>query len=203
MPFVPALHVARFQMFFDNYGEPAQNTVHIVHYSASPWTSLQLSTKTAALANWWEVYLSPLTNSGVSLVSVLGTDLTSEFAMRYEHVPTPAIPGDYDGTPLPQNCTVVISSHTGGRGRSYNGRTYFVGLSAQFCEDGYIVTERANSLVNAFHSLLDLINDASYAVCLLSYQHDNVLLPTAAIYPIQAYSCGRELDSQRRRLPGR
>ena len=203
MAFVTVYHVARFQLIYDNYGETAMNVIHIEKSAGATWYQADLVSKATILKDWWNGYMAPLCNSDVALLEIKAVDLTSEFAEHYEYVAPSPFYGSFDGTPLPQNCTAVVSSHTGGRGRSYNGRTYVVGLSAQQVTNGKIHSSVAASLVAAFTQLKSLLYATSYYPVIVSYQHNGVKLNPASYYRVSAYSCNLDMDSQRRRLPGR
>lgn len=203
MSFRSVLHVARIQFFFDNYGERAENIFHIEKSSSSAWLHQNFIDKIGEMVGWYQGYYAPLVNSEVKLDRIMGTDLTSEFAERYEYIPPVPLPGLADSRPLPQNVTACISSHTGGRGRSYNGRTYTVGMPAEFQIGGIIYPNRTADYVNAWNTLKSIIEINSYYMCIVSYQHNGAQLNPGVSYRITEYTCDNRCDSQRRRLPTR
>jgi hypothetical protein len=202
MAFIPAPRVARFQLFFTNSHEPAMYTWHVVGRSFD-WDIGELNIFYGKIVTWWIGYGGLLASTSCSLDKIVGTDLSSEFGVKSTYNTGLPIPGTALGSPAPQNVTAAVSWHTGGRGRSYNGRTYLVGFVNEYHSGGVIVPNVA-AFINTFYSrVITDISSTTYKFCLLSKQHNKVILNPYQSHEITDMTLDLNLDSQRRRLPGR
>jgi hypothetical protein len=193
---------AEVQLIYAWEGQSCENVLHF--HGPVDWDAAALTTLAVDVTTWWEANLAPLTSDAVSLVEVVATDLSS--ASGPQIVSTAALPllgTDHSGT-QPNNVTVAIKQLTASRGRSFRGRTYFVGLSLNEVVASFLAGGVAADLVTAFRALRDFtFGVAGTEWGVLSEITAGAPRANGIITPITDVAVEGTTDSQRRRLPGR
>lgn len=140
----------------------------------------------------------------LSLVSVYARALDYPNAPVVEYqLPTPKI-GAHSSPLLPGNVTLSISMRTGRAGRSYRGRSYWVGLYESTVAGDFVTTATANTILGKMGNLLsgDFVLDGHQLV-VLSKQENGVPRSIAVATPVtNMVIVDTRVDTQRRRLIG-
>jgi hypothetical protein len=175
-------------------------------YRSDGWDVTKLQTIADLVADWWYTGLRTASTNVLSLVEVYARDLTSESAPTYTSLYHAGAAGT-GGTnvKVPQNVAFCVSFRTALRGRANRGRNYVPVTSYNYFDSpGKVSSATAAGWVGHYQKLLAGGSyDPTPAVwCVLSRQLNGVIQGRAV--PIQAVvAADLNLDSQRRRLPGR
>ena len=197
--FVPAPNVAQVACFYRSFGEACENVYHVLGSSA--WTVSSLNSLCNAFVTWEDTNASHQRHSAVALQSIEATDLTTQNGLQTFFSTGLPIDGLNAGG-LPNNVTVAIKHNTGLRGRSFRGRTFWIGLYASVVSGDAISDAMINALIanmNALNSLISGVNGGQHVV--LSRKHNGADRAVAVATPVTAYTVNAVCDSQRRRLP--
>lgn len=209
MAFTPAENTVKVELNYTSQGQKCANIIYI--QLPNPPVPTDLIDVAAAVATWWSARMAPLTCAGTSLDNVTCTDLT--VANSYQIVYTSGLPdlGSRGVNPVPNNATVVTKFHTSLSGRSFRGRSYFVGLELGDLtgDANHVDSAFAIDLAEAWELLITDI-DPTHGVWVVASFYSGVdgdgkPIPRseAVMTPIIACSTDTTVDSQRRRLPGR
>lgn len=130
-------------------GQQAVNVFHVSNNTGDPTSTSDLTTICEGFASWFNTgdgsghtYRARVSNA-VTLDSVFARDLT--VSSGFESTVSSGLVGQDTSAFLNNGLTVAISARTPNAGRSFRGRTYWVGLSADS-----LVTGDANKVNAAF-----------------------------------------------------
>jgi hypothetical protein len=201
MPFVEAPDTARLTMGFTQDGQTIVNVFHF--YKAGGYTSLidleQLGTDAS---EQWRNFILPKMSTDVTGCNVKVVDISQEFGNGTEFIDP--MTGTGSASPLPVNDTFCIKWVTGRTGRSYRGRTYHIGIGADWVTDSKLQVLKATQLVEAYNDWFEAMQGLEHQLVIVSYHTNGVANDPAIVTPVTgATYADLNLDSQRRRLPGR
>lgn len=200
--FIPASHVIKAEMIFQHNGQICEN-VYNIDAGAVPNTESLLAVG-AALVTWWGTELKAFCNPDTVLQEVLLTSMDSEDGPAISYtVGLPIAGTDTANEAEPGNVTIAIKWHTAKRGRSFQGRTYHIGLTEGSVDGNTLPSVTVAAFVEAYTALLEAIEDLSMVMSVVSYVHNKAPRTVAEVTPIESVSIDPNLDSQRRRLAGR
>lgn len=202
VPFVPCLNVAQFEMVYQEESQRVENVFH-VHRIGTSWDATALTTMCGTLATWFAAHLNTFVSTGVSLVLIVATDLTSKMTPRVEYTSGLPAAGADASTKLPNNATFAVSWRTPFRGRSYRGRSYHIGLTQNDVTGSVLKGPSVVTLTAAYTALLTAINVGGYEMVVTSKRQDGNWLANGISTPILNCTINANLASQRRRLIGR
>jgi hypothetical protein len=113
--------------------------------------------------------------------------------------------GTAGGNPQPNNVTFALARKSGLRGRSFNGRVYWPGISSgQISANNILSAVVAAAMVAALQTLDDGVTALDAIAVIVSWQHDHVTVTEGVVSEIVDWLfTDTTLDSRRRRLPGR
>lgn len=203
MPSKTAENVAAVQIFATLAGQEVMNDFY-AQYDHQPNHSdlVDLTSAVAGVVIANFVGRLPPTWKGVS---VFAFDMTVDTGANAVDDSIAGVVGVDSGVALPNNVTIAVARKNGLRGRSGNGRIFWMGLTdGNLDTENTIAASRAAALVTACEAVDAAMVDLGATPCILSYQHDGVVSSAATIYPIDKWLVTDfVLDSRRRRLPGR
>lgn len=202
MPFTPAPGICEVVHHFGAAGGPQYNIYHVMHTDSSSWSLSQLSSLGTVFKSWNDADAMLYRHSQIFSVEFRLRDLSVQSGT--EAVVPDGVSGTAAGSPYPGNVTLAVKASTGHAGRSFRGRTYWVGISESMASGDQIVTAMGNNIVAALTTLLGNVNAVTnQQMCILSGQQDKVLLNPRVGRPIVGWlMADTNLDSQRRRLTG-
>lgn len=209
MPFIPAVNTAQIRAQFDYQDEQCEN-VHYVE-SQSAWTAETLLDLAEFYASWWTVNVQPSVPETLALVRVLVRDMTTASGLAVEFTGGLPANGEQAVEALPNNVTLAIKWTTGFSGRSFRGRTYFLGLADSGVNGNIAAPTTITNISGWYQDFLDGIPaaNADWALVVASFYSgvdangDPIPRSTAVLTPVIGLSIDNVIDSQRRRLPGR
>lgn len=195
-------NVAEVTMEFIQDGQYLYNKHHFLNNAG--WDAGSLNNLGTAVREWWEANCQQFTNNNVTLQAITCRDLSE--AQGLETAVTTDLPQQGAGQtqPMPNHVTIAVAKKTGFAGRSFSGRTYYVGLSTDMVTVNTLEAAFVNELRDAFTALIDpngLILPGQ--LCVLSEVQAGNWRAEGICTPVTGISVDPTLDSQRRRLPGR
>lgn len=202
MPRPSTADCAEVQLIYTEQGQFCENVLHF--QNTLSFDTLQLQQLGTDIIDWWNTSVKPLTSFFVNLVQVIVTDLSTPSGAQI--VVTEGLPsvGGSSATAEPMNVTIAIKHLTEQRGRSFRGRTYFVGLGQNQVTGSSLVPGAALALQNAFRALRDYtFTGSALQWVVLSEVHNKTQRASGVTTPIIDVGVEGTTDSQRRRLPGR
>lgn len=200
-PFIPFEDVAKLEMVFFQYGQFVEN-VHYFHHTAGPFTVTDMQTLAADMKTWWNTNMKGKVVSSAELEKIRVKDMSSENAPGIEYQTGLPIAGTNGVQGAPSNVTVAIKWTTGYSGRSFRGRSYFVGLAAADVVADVVNAAALTNILTAY-DLLITAPPAGWVLGVASMQYHKAWRVTGLFTPIITVSAENYSDSQRRRLVGR
>lgn len=203
MPFIPTENCLQVEMVFIQDGQYVENVYHVQR--GDVWDAATAATVLAAFKSWWDTNLKAKVHAAVSLFEIVGTDLTSSSSGRYLYTTGLPEAGTNTGTPLPNNVTVAVKWATLHRGRSFQGRTYHIGLPEQDVSGNRLTSGAQAGYITAYNTLPSTVHtaDASSNLVVLSRFTNHAPRSAGVTTPIASANINQVVDSQRRRLPER
>jgi len=209
MAFVPVANTVEFEIRMLLDGQKVENTLYFGRNFVP--TAAQMLAFAQVLAEWWAENVADYTGTGVDLVEVYATDLTSATGPTATYVPPTSITGNVDSDTLPNNVSIVASFRTASRGRSYRGRNYIVGLTEGAVTKSTVEDATITAILAAYDQLLSIGTGTGWAWYIVSRfsgvdpdtgkpipRAVGVRTPVTSVVVVDPVT-----DSQRRRLPGR
>jgi len=201
MAFQPCPGIAMCEVIFTADSQRMENVFHLVKSGA--WSSADLEDAYNAFRDWIDGAWADNAVDNWSCVGFKGTDLTESTGATFEPTFGEAVVGGRSLPGLPTSNTVAISWKTALRGRSYRGRTYHVGLGLDDVSDSALTPTAIAALSVCYSELLAGLISAGMQLCVLSRVNNKAVRAEGIGTPVTSLSIDANLDSQRRRLPGR
>jgi len=189
------------ELFFTQDSQLMENVFHAqkgTEYSLADFVTLWDNVRTWVTDEWADVAVDDC-----SCVGAKFTDLSSETGVVYEPTLGSPLPGGILTPGLPTNVTVAVSWKTALRGRSYRGRTYHCGLAEESTLDSQLNVANIATITAAYEALLTHISAGGSVLSVVSRVNNKTLRAEGIATPVTSVRVDSNLDSQRRRLPGR
>jgi len=212
MVFVPCPNTAEVTVKQTHLSEKAVNVYHVE--AVSSWDQAKLQELAEAFVTWWETETRTERAVQACLEEVCARDLTTASGLSV-CIPHGLVNcGAATGDALPGNVTIAIKEGTGLAGRANRGRSYWVGLSEGHVTGNQIVPATATAIIGNMNELSARVNDLGHTLVVVSKMLGSscnidtckrIPTPRSACVttPITGYAIEANMDSQRRRLPGR
>lgn len=200
-PFIPAPGVAQIETRFLQSGQPVENVYHF--HSSTAWDASSLDALANDVEAWWAANLAPLVHTGVTLTSIHARDISTQTGAEVDE--TYSVSGSNVGLPLPNNATLCVTMQTGLAGRSLRGRSYLVGLNANYLssDKNQITPTAASAIVAGYDAMITGVTTNSSILSVVSFRSGNAWRTTALVTPVLRFHLADfYVDSQRRRLAG-
>jgi hypothetical protein len=143
-------------------------------------------------------------SSNIELMNVYIRELSTQNGIILDFPVSPAIAGARANSVLPMHTTLAVKHRTGVAGRSYRGRTYFIGLCEGDVIGDFVATARGDTIRAALQDLrVDASNAGTFVQVVISRQLNGV--PREIGVGTQILGTVLEdyrVDTQRRRLSG-
>lgn len=201
--FIPAENVAELRAIYDTPGGKAMNVTN--WQKDTPFSKDDLAELILEYETAWNTYFSPLQGLGVAITRFVATDINSEDSFQVDKAPSLDLTGLINNPVMPGNVTAASKLTTGHTGRSYRGRSYFIGLTEGQCVGDSLASGVASAITAAWDFLIaDLHADVLAAdLCIVSYCADGSWRTNALVNKVTAVNTEGTLDSMRTRLLGR
>jgi hypothetical protein len=212
MPFVPVPNTAEVTVKMTHLNEQVANIYHVER--PAPWNEDTLTQLAEAFRTWWETETRTERSGSTCLEEICARDLTTISGLQVCVTHGIANCGTGLTQAMPGNVTIAIKEGTGLAGRSFRGRSYWVGLTEEMVENN-VVTEpflgniigdmnELSARVNALGATLVVVSKMSGSTCnVTTCKKIPTPRTTGVTTPITGYAANNVVDSQRRRLPGR
>lgn len=196
-----AANVAQVQVRGSLDGEQVENVFYFQH--AGPIVLTMLESLVADVAGAvTEAFLPLLPDSWVGR-EVYAFDMTSGATIQATDTSILSSPGTA-GDQFPNNVTIAVARKTGNRGRSTNGRIFWMGLTSSEVTENTVTAAFEEAVINALTTLHDAVDADGWTPVTVSFQHDGIVTSAGVVTPIAAWVfTDNVIDSRRRRLPGR
>lgn len=198
-PNVP--NVAQVEMIYTASNERVENVYHV--QGTSGWDDASLTLLVAAFSSWETATARALRHDGIILVLMRAWDMTTPTGAAVEI--TASTVGTNATGHLPNNVTASVKHNTGLRGRSFRGRTYWIGLAkGDIDTSGQSLTNTAaTNITSALETLRTTVFPNGGKLGVVSLVSGGAYRPVGLFSPtIQMVMVDQYIDSQRRRLIG-
>lgn len=204
-PFIPVPGVFKVQMVYTLHGQRIENVFNVK--SGAGLTAADADRIEAVFATWWNGTVRLQQSNNVSLVLIVLDALDSASGLHREYTTGWTQAGAVATSVTSSGVTAAVKLATGLRGRSFRGRIYWPGISANWVTTltsqlTPAIATQIQTYVNTLRTALtgDAAGDKLVVV---SYCHDHVWRTTGVATEVTSASTHLNLDSMRRRLPGR
>jgi hypothetical protein len=200
-PYVPADAVeVDITYLFD--GQRCQNVVHYAYDSVPvPDDMVELGNE---IISAWDSGMKAWMPSTLSLIEVKLTDLTTQISPSVFATTGLPVVGTNVSPALPNSNALVLTKRTALRGRSYRGRIYVPGLIEGQVTANAVSSAYQTNYLNFWNGLLTITTTLnSFEMVVLSKKQNGSWLAQGILTPVIGFTTDGQVDSQRRRLPGR
>lgn len=204
MAFIPVPDTAAFTMRY--LGPDAQVVVNTYYFRkvGVAWDPASLDAVAQILIDWESTLASVWRSSSISLVAVEARDINTADSFVIVVDVDPPIPGQEISPILPMNVTWAVTLRTPFAGRSFRGRTYWVGLAESMAVGDFLTAPTQAGIQSALDQIRGLVaigtGDTQVVVSRFfngAPRVTGVATPITSVSPFD----GR-VDTQRRRLVG-
>lgn len=196
MAFVPIPQTVRAVLKFQQGTDERQNVLHYKKLVGDP-SDADLVAICLMLKNWWHDVARGYAVPGMTLNSVVATDISTTGGHQNVLDVAPPDPGSADTNAMPGNVAVVGSLRTIRTGRRYRGRMYLAGIPEASVDNNSTLTGGAQvTMAAAVANLIFGYVPAGYTLAIASRV-------VGLAEPVIRTIVENITDSQRRRLPKR
>lgn len=200
MTFIPAADTAEVVMEFTYpEGNKAKNVYNVREANITSWDATALGVLADLFEDWDDTDCSGTRAATVVLTRIVARDISSANGAIVERVVN--IPGTVASPPLPANVTFAVKALTGFAGRSFRGRTFWVGLSEQIVTNDTLSTTFVDYIVGAMDALAADLLANGWKHVVVSRFASGAPRTAAVVTDIISYGVtDATVDTQRRRL---
>jgi hypothetical protein len=204
MPFVPVPEVAEATMV---YTGPNQNRMVNVYHFWRPnlgWDPDGLGDLAEALLTWEQNTAKGQRSNQITCIGVECRDISVQDSFVVSVAAIPPIAGTLTTPVLPANVTLAVSLRTPFAGRSFRGRTYWIGLSEGAVQGDFVQPGTAQGILAAVRELIeDVPQPLNAQLAVVSRYHNGQPRAVGIATPVtSAVLVDTRVDTQRRRLVG-
>jgi hypothetical protein len=204
MPFVPVPETAEVTMV---YTGPNNNRMVNVYHFLRPtlgWDPDSLGDLGEAMLTWENTTAKSIRSNQVTCIGVECRDISAQDSFVVSVAAIPPIAGTAQTPVLPANVSFAISLRTPFAGRSFRGRTYWIGLSEGSVTGDFVQNTQAQQILNAVRQLVESVPQPLNAQLAVVSRYANGAPRTVGIAtPVTSVVLvDQRVDSQRRRLVG-
>lgn len=202
-PFIPVPNTARVIFYHTLAGQDVENSLYF--RKGSPWTTTELQELADSAFTHWGDIMMPDLHSSMHLIKARAISLETESAPAEDHIGD--VPGEDSSAPsVPNGTAFVVKFTTAKRGRSFRGRVYLTGFTMnRLATSGTLSTAARDLFVgNVQEVVAGIETDTGATQVVVSLRQHKAWLTTGEANNVVSISATDvNLDSQRRRLPGR
>jgi len=154
----------------------------------------------------WGLFAKPISPVELNLDYISVIDLSAVGLAQLDHVFSQPNAGTLASPALPNHVTVATTHRTALRGKSFRGRSFWIGLAESQVTANTVASGTVSSIGIFWENarLLDSSPTADFwRQVVLSYVSNGAVRATPVATPVTSFSTNPTIDSQRRRLPGR
>ena len=204
MAFVAVPETAQITMV---YTGPNQNRMVNVYHFTRPtlgWDPDALGDLAEAMLAWENNTAKTQRSNQIVCIGAEARDLSVQDSFVVSVAAIPPIAGSLTTPVLPANVTLAISLRTPFAGRSFRGRTYWIGLSEGAVQGDFVQSGTAQGILAAVRALIeDVPQPLNAQLAVVSRYHNGAPRGVGIATPVtSAVLVDTRVDTQRRRLVG-
>lgn len=204
MPFVPVPEVAEATMVYT--GPNNNRMVNVYHYwrPTLGWDPDSLGDLAEALLAWEETSAKGRRSNQITCIGVECRDISVKDSFVVSVAAIPPIQGSVNSPVLPANVTFAVSLRTPFAGRSFRGRTYWIGLPEGSVNGDFVGPSTAQNILTTVRALIEEVPQPLNAQLVVVSRYSNGAPRAVGIAtPVtSAVLVDNRVDTQRRRLVG-
>jgi hypothetical protein len=205
MGFVPVPDVAEVVMEYTLLGgNKAVNVFNVREAMITSWTQAILDDLIDIFSAWETNTARALRSNQVILTGIRARDMTEQNGLVVERAVS--ITGTIASAAMPANVTLAIKANTGFAGRSFRGRSYWIGLTEANVTGDFVATTAGNQIVAGMNTLRTNIQGSlllTARMVVVSRVANGAPRQTGIATDITSWSLNDyRVDTQRRRLLG-
>lgn len=200
MAFIPAADTAEVVMTYTlPDGNQAKNVYNVREANITTWTPAALNALCDEFEDWETNTTKTMRSSSVLCTRIAARDLSSENGAIVERVV--AIAGTAASPVLPANVTFAIKASTGIAGRSFRGRTFWIGIPESAVTGDLLDAAWAGFFIAGMEALQAALLANGWVHVVVSRYSNKAPRVAAVVTDIIGYSATDNIiDTQRRRL---
>lgn len=199
MAFIPVMNVLKCVVRMSYPGRVYTNTLWF--QKSGGWSAAGGILMCNTVREWWVDAILPLQSNAVSLLDVLGYDMSDSAGFVVSSGTAGPTAGGYVGAVLPGNVTLAISLRTDNRGKSGRGRLYHIGLPEGQVTNNTVDAGHVSDLDQGYVDFWTAVESESGADWgVVSFQKDGVVRNPGVFQPITQILVNNHVDSQSRRV---
>lgn len=200
MGFIPALNTVRIAIEFSLSGQICVNVVYAK--KSTTVLSTDLTALITAIRGWWTTDAKGSFHSDLTIRAIRTRDMTTQAGLVEDYIYAIPEAGTVGGVCAPNNVAVACSYRTGLAGRSYRGRSYWMGIPEAAYTDNYLDTGYPTVFATIGADLGDAIESVTdFTHVVASFYANKSARGQAVLTTITQYVVDARIDTQRRRLP--
>lgn len=203
MAFVPVPNTCLVEIVYEQDSQIMENTL----YFEKPTGSVVLADLEELLDEVNTIVrtqLLPLLSNTLQVLRIVGTMIDVVGGLQSISTASLPAPGQSTSPPLPNNTSLAMSLRTAQSGRSFRGRNYVAGLAEDAVAGNTVNGSMVTALLDVWDSLTHAGGDAGWQAVVVSRISGGVPRTTGVTTPITSVVVfDDQVDTQRRRLPGR
>lgn len=203
--FIPVPGVFKVALNYTLHGQQIANVMHVK--SGAGVLTADADRISAVFANWWNTSARLVCSNQTALVRIVLDALDAEASLHKEYTTGWTSAGASTSVVLSAGVTACFKLSTGIRGRSYRGRFYWPGIKTDAVNTNLsqLLAAARDSYIASLTALrTGLTGDAAGdKLVIVSYCQDGAWLVTGIWTEVTGVTGHLQLDSMRRRLPGR
>lgn len=202
MAFIPVPDTAEVVLTYTGpSGNFLKNVINVREATLVSWTPALLQGVIDIFQAWHNSSAKTRQSNQLLLTSILARDLSVVDSYVVEE--TMSVPGSIASPMMPANVTFCVKGLTGFAGRSFRGRTYWVGLAESMVSGDFVLGTDADAIVGSMNVLRTTLNTQGITTVVVSRQTGGVPRATGVATDIINYAkTDNRVDTQRRRLIG-
>ena len=203
MPFIPVENTAQVNIRYESANQSIlENVIYFLRVLA--WTAEDLADLLDSVSAGWDNQMRGDVSTAISLLNLSARDLTTENGLYAELAIAQPHAGTHAGGVLPASVTWAVKFTTGFIGRSFRGRSYFVGLTEADVEGDFLQGTVGADILASYAAWMAGIENSEFVTHVVVSRYTNGFPRVAGLAtPVTAYSfTDTRVDTQRRRLSG-
>jgi hypothetical protein len=168
------------------------------------WDPDSLGDLGEALLSWENTLGKAQRSNQITCIGVECRDISVQDSFVVTVAAIPPIQGTLQTPVLPANVTLAVSLRTPFAGRSFRGRTYWIGLSEGAVQGDFVINSTAQGILAAVRALVEDVPQPLNAQLVVVSRYANGAPRNIGIAtPVTSVSLvDQRVDTQRRRLAG-
>lgn len=200
-PFIPGANVAELTAVYGFQEKSMSNVLHF--HKTGGWDAASLQALADNYIGWEGASGKSQRSHQEALILVKARDITTQFGPVIETTDSLPLSGAVVDNCLPLNVTLALASRTGLAGRSFRGRTYFIGLPYGSVLNNQVAATPLAAIVAAYNGLITAAVGWGTPLGVFSKRTGGAWRIGGGVFtPITLFKADNIVDSQRRRLPG-